>query len=246
MSKDFVVDGHPNDADQPGHNPGPPRKATFWPEVFAVNMTTRDGQHIPIGAVYQGVVEGSNVYALMTTDATPPPPPPEPITLDGQDCAGEARPATGMPGQIIRVVQDPGQVMTVRICDDSASRDWEVVMRCDPVTDEQIMFQWDVHTNPPTLVSATNLSTGQPFTGDADTLVSCGGSKLESDDRDVCVNGQNLTQWVVKRNGEPTNVVYYTDSKGQMIDVASDADVIVGRCEVGCPPVTYQGVVPEW
>lgn len=72
---DQVVDGHANDADQPGHNPGPKQKASFWPETFAVHMPTRDGQSVPVGAVYQGVVGGSHVYALMTTAAGPAPDP---------------------------------------------------------------------------------------------------------------------------------------------------------------------------
>lgn len=241
---DQVVDGSQDDGDQPGHNPRPELKSNYWPETFAVHLPTRDGQAIPIGAQYQGVVGGSHVYALMTTDVTPPP---EPITLDGTDCEGNASPVTGNPGELVQVVQAPGQVLTVRFCDDMASRDWEIVMRCDPATDEQIMFQWDVRTNPPTLVSATNLSTGEPFTGDADMLVSCGGSKLESDPRPVCVNGQDMTQWVVKRDGEPTGVVYYTVATGELAPAMPPGAVItIGACEVGCPPVTYQGVVSEW
>lgn len=243
---DQVVDGSQDDGDQPGHNPRPELKSNYWPETFAVHLPTRDGQAIPVGVQYQGVVGGSHVYALMTTDMTPPPPPPEPITIDGTDCEGNALPVTGNPGEVVQVVQAPGQVLTVRFCDDSASRDWEIVMRCDPATDEQIMFQWDVRKNPPTLISATNLSTGEPFTGDANTLVSCGGSKLESDPQPVCYRGKNLMQWVVKREGQPTGVVFYTAADGTIVEVDAPAEVIFGECDVGCPPVTYQGVVAEW
>lgn len=243
---DQVVDGSQNDGDQPGHNPRPELKPNYWPETFSVNLPTRDGQAIPIGAKYQGIVEGSHVYALMTVGVTTPPLPPTPITLDGTDCDGVALPATGSTGEIVQVVQAPGQVMTVRFCDDMASRDWELVIRCDPATDEQIMFQWDVRTNPPTLVSATNLSTGNPFVGDADALVSCNGSKLESDSIEMCDAGTTFLRWIVKDSGKPTGAKFDTDLTGAVYTVTDESGVVSGKCVSGCPDVTYIGVQTDW
>jgi hypothetical protein len=99
------------------------------------------------------------------------------VTLEGQDCAGEALPATAKAGELVQIVQAPGQVLSVRFCDDAASRDWELIKRCSP-GGEEILFQWDVKTNPPTLVSATNLATGEAYTGDGTELISCGSTQI--------------------------------------------------------------------
>jgi hypothetical protein len=119
-------------------------------------------------------------------------------------------------------------VYKVQLCDPSQDR--ELVKRCDPDTGAEILFQWDVTTTPPTLLSATDLTTGAAWAGDAATLVSCGGPALESDDRDVCVDGVSLSQWVVKKDGEPTGVVYYTDAAGQLVAVPATAVITVGAC----------------
>lgn len=240
MSKDFVVDGHPNDADQPGHNPGPPRKATFWPDVFAVNMTTRDGQHIPIGAVYQGEVEGSNVYALMTVDTTPPP---EPITLVGQGCEGTPVEVTAPPGQILWAMQHPDTVYKVQLCD--ASKDRDKVVLCDSITGDKVavITKYD---NPDPVTTFWNISKGEAWSGDPADLVTCPDIDLESDGMPMCDNGTSFIRWYLKKDGKPVNEYFDTDLGSQPYVVSSESNVTPGECVPGCPPVTYQGVVSEW
>jgi hypothetical protein len=162
--------------------------------------------------------------------------PPGKITLEGTDCAGEALPAEGTEGQIMQVIQPPGQVFNMRFCDDQASRDWELVKRCDPVTGAEILFQWDVRTNPPTLVSATNLATGAPYTGDGTELENCGGPTLESDPVEMCDGGVEFIRWVVKKNGVPTGVKYDTLKDSTPYVVTDEAAVYVGKCIPPCEP----------
>lgn len=171
--------------------------------------------------------------------------PPVPITLEGQDCAGDAVEVTGLPGQLTHVVQAPGTVFDIRFCDDAASRDWELIKRCTPDTGAEILFQWDVKTNPPTLLSATNLQTGEPYTGDGTELVTCIGPQLESDPVDMCDNGVTFIRWVVKKDGVPTGVKYDTDLAGAVYAVTSEAGVVAGKCEASCAKAPL-GVVASW
>jgi hypothetical protein len=226
---DQVVDGHPDDGDQPGHNPGPCDKPNYWPETYSVNLPTRDGQSIPIGATYEGVVGGSHVYALMVKLAPEdPPPPPTPITLDGTDCEGETLPATGLPGELVQVVQPPGQVFNVRFCEPQS--DVETVTLCDPSNDHQIVFQYDMSTVPPTLLSAFDMMTGAVFTGDPATLEVCGNAAVESDPQEMCDNGVQFIRWFVMKKGVPTGVHYDTDKAGAAYTVTNEAAVTFGKC----------------
>lgn len=54
--------------------------------------------------------------------------------------------------------------------------DRELVKRCDPDTGAEILFMWDVTVSPPVLLSATDLTTGAPWTGDPTTLSACEGA----------------------------------------------------------------------
>lgn len=198
-----------------------------------------DASTIPpkiIGAMYMdGSKYEGDLTALVDCEAT----------LTGTDCEGEAAPLTGKEGQIVQVVQAPGQVLSVRFCDDMASRDWELVKRCHPDTGAEILFQWDVRTNPPTLVSATDLTTGLPFTGDANALIACGSTSASVQTNEVCYNGQTLTQWVVTEDGIPTGVVYYTDVSGAIVEDVDPTQLTSGKCEASCAKAPL-GVVTSW
>jgi hypothetical protein len=110
--------------------------------------------------------------------------PPSPITLEGQNCAGEATPATGLSGQIMQVVVKPGQAIPVYFCEGSTP-------------------------------------------GGGGTS-----SGLESDDDDVCVDGEFLRRHIVKKDGKPTGVVWYTDqSTGALVSPPPGAVLVPGKCE---------------
>ena len=238
---DQVVDGHADDADQPGHNPGPKQKATYWPAVYSVNLPTRDGQAIPIGAVYKGVVGGANVYALMTE--TTPSAPPVPITLDGQDCDGATVPATGMPGQLVQVVQPPGQVLKVQLCD--APKDIEKVVLCDKNTGHKVAVISDLTDPLAPVVTTWDLNAAAPWVGSMANLEACPGVEMESDQVEMCDNGVTFLRWVVKSNGEPTGDKFDTDMALQPYTVANESAVKVGKCEASCAKSPL-GVLTSW
>lgn len=243
---DQVVDGCPDDGDQPGHNPGPCDKPSHWPETFAVNLPTRDGQQIPIGATYQGVVGCSHVYALMVKSV---PSDPVPITLDGTACDGSALPADGNSGELVQVVQAPDQVFNVRFCEPQS--DVETVTLCNPANDHQIVFQYDMSTVPPTLLSAFDMMTGAVFTGNASDLEVCSGAVVESDPQEMCDNGVQFIRWFVMKKGVPTGVHYDTDKAGTAYAVTNEAGVTFGKCVSACLPTissapadTLDGLLP--
>lgn len=182
------------------------------------------------GAVIVGKEVACPIKVEIVSPPVEPPEPPEPITLDGTACDGTALPATGKPGELLQIIQPPGQVFNMRFCDDQASRDWQLVKRCDPVTGAEILFQWDVRTNPPTLISATNLATGQPYTGDGKELENCGGPTLESDEIEMCDGGVEFIRWIVKDNGVPTGAKFDTDLTGAPYAVTDEAGVKTGKC----------------
>jgi hypothetical protein len=168
-----------------------------------------------------------------------PPVPPGPITLEGQDCSGAAKPATGLPGQIMQVVVAPGQALPVRICTDD--KDFELACGKDKTTGNQIQTAYRNEAGGPVVLWRLDTVTGLPWTGNPATdLEACGGSGLESDDDDVCVAGQSLRRHTVKKDGKPTGDVYYTDSTGALVDIPADAIVVTGKCVTQCASIPIQ------
>jgi hypothetical protein len=169
--------------------------------------------------------------------AAPPVPPSEdcpclgtePLTLSGEDCDGAPVPVDGMVGTLMQVVQAPGTVFKVQTCDPAADR--ELVKRCDPDSGDEILFQWDVSVVPPELLSATNLNTGAPFTGDAKELVSCGGG-ADVEQEVFCDNGTPFIRWfVMDSQGKPTGTYFDTDYKGvAYTPVESPLPIVRGDC----------------
>ncbi len=173
----------------------------------------------------------TNPLFVQVCDDTTPPEPPGPITLDGQDCAGAAKPATGLPGQLTQIVQAPGQVLSVRMCSDDAA-DFELACGIDPDTGHTIQTAYKIVAGQFVVINRWDVNTGAAWTGDAATLASCAGVTQESDPREVCVGGANLTQWVVMEAGMPTGTVFYTNNAGQLVEVAPGAEVTLGACPV--------------
>lgn len=118
------------------------------------------------------------------------------------------------------------------------NHDYEVVTRCDPDTDAQILIQYDVSVSPPAVVAMIDLTTGEAWTGDVTTLQSCGGASAESDPVLMCDGGVEFLRHIVKTNGEPTGVKFDTKLDGTLYTVVDEAGLKVGACaaEVVCEP----------
>jgi hypothetical protein len=183
------------------------------------------------------VIEGKEVACPLKVEVvTQPVEPPSPITLEGQDCAGDAKPATGLPGQIMQITQAPGQTLTVRICE--TDRDFELSCGKDPATGHQIQTAYTATASGPVILWRVDTVTGLPWTGDPTTLEDCGGTKLESDPIEMCDGGVEFIRWVVKKDGKPTGVTYDTDLSMQPYTVTDEANVTKGKCvpDVICEP----------
>lgn len=207
-------------------------KTTTYTQVTKGSYTSETVYTDKDGAVIEGKEVDCPIKVEVVTQPVEPPAPIEPITLDGQDCDGAPLPATGMPGELVQIVQAPGQALTVRFCADD--KDFEVSCGKDPATGHEVQTVYRIEAGAMVVYGRWDVVTGQPWTGDPTTLEACGGSRLESDERDVCVNGENLTQWIVKKDGVPTNAVYYTDANGQLVDVPASAVVVAGLCVPRC------------
>jgi hypothetical protein len=155
--------------------------------------------------------------------------PPEPITLDGTACDGAANPATGNPGELVQIVQAPGQVLSVRFCDED-DRDFELSCGKDPATEHQIQTAYRTEAGGPVVLWRIDTVTGLPWTGDPSTLEACGGSGLESDPIEMCDSGVEFLRWVVKKDGVPTGDTYDTDMLAQPYVVTDEAAVVKGKC----------------
>jgi hypothetical protein len=160
--------------------------------------------------------------------------PKDPITLNGQDCAGAALPATGNPGELVQVVQAPGQVLTVRICEDD--RDFELSCGVDPATGHQIQTAYKIVGGQFQLIRRWDVVTGAEWTGDPATLEGCGGKTLESEKELMCDNGTEFFRWFVIEDGEPTGAYVDTNLNGAPYTVTGTPKV--GACVpvVVCAP----------
>jgi hypothetical protein len=141
-----------------------------------------------------------------------------------------------VPGQITQIVQAPGQSLAVHICTDD--KDFEIACGKDPITGNQIHTAYRTEAGGPVVLWRFDTVTGLPWTGDPSTLQPCSGASLESDDDDVCVEGQSLRRHTVKENGKPTGEIYFTDATGALVDVPAGTVVLTGRCvnDVACEP----------
>lgn len=162
--------------------------------------------------------------------------PPTPITLDGQNCAGEVNSATGLPGEIVQVVQTPGQVMTVRICEDD--RDFELSCGVDPITEHQIQTAYKIVAGEFVLIKRWDTVTGAEWTGDPTTLEGCGGSSSSAQKELFCDAGVEFFRWYVIENGLPNGRYFDTDKQSNAYTVTNEAGIALGPCAAAavCEP----------
>jgi hypothetical protein len=163
---------------------------------------------------------------------------PKDFTLIGQDCAGNPVEVKGNTDYLVETVQAPGTVFNVKLCDTASNKDYEIVTRCDPITGDTVLIQWNTTSAPPTLVSATNLVTGQPYTGDLKALEQCPGAEGYGSVSEVmCDSGKTFIRWFATKDGKPQGSKWDTSIDGTLYVVTDEAKVSVGECsEVSCTP----------
>lgn len=183
---------------------------------------------------------------------TEPPEPPEPLTLDGQDCDGAALPATGNPGELVQIVQPPGQVLSVRFCSED-NADFELSCGVDPLTGHQIQTAYKIVAGEFVLIKRWDTVTGTEWTGDPATLEGCGGKPLEAEQELFCDNGVEFLRWYTIEDGVPTGQYIDTDFTGAPYTVTDESGIKRGACvaEVLCEPTissapgdTLAGLLP--
>lgn len=162
-----------------------------------------------------------------------PQPPAVPVTLDGQDCDGAALPATGNPGELVQIVQAPGQVLSVRFCSDDNS-DFELSCGIDPATDHQIQTAYKIVNGAFELIKRWDTVTGAEWTGDPATLKGCGGSSLEAEKEEFCDGTNSFFRWYVIEDGAPTGDFVDTDYDGASYTPLGP--VTRGSCVAACNP----------
>lgn len=161
--------------------------------------------------------------------------PPTPITLDGTACDGTALPAAGNSGELVQVVQPPGQVFSVRFCSDDNS-DFELSCGIDPDTGHTVQTAYKIVNGTFELIKRWDVVTGAEWTGDPATLESCAGTKLESEQELFCDSGVPFLRWYVIEDGMPTGAYVDTDFSGASYTVTNPAAVTKGECVAACNP----------
>ena len=165
-----------------------------------------------------------------------PAPPPTPVSLTGEDCDGAPVSVSGNAGELTAVVQAPGTVFKVQLCDNS--KDIEKAVLCDSVTDHKVAVISDLSDPANPIVTYWDITVGAPWTGDVADLQACPDTDTESDPIEMCDSGVEFIRWVVKKDGKPTGVTYDTDLAIQPYVVTDEATVTQGKCvaESVCNP----------
>lgn len=159
---------------------------------------------------------------------------PVPVTLEGQDCTGAPVEVTGNKGEITHVVQAPGTVFSVKLCEED--RDFELACGVDPATGHQVQTAYKITAGEFVLIKRWDVVTGAEWTGDPATLEGCGGTKLESEQEIFCDGANTFLRWFILKDGQPTGQYVDTDFSGAAYTPAGP--VSHGECK----PQTEQSV----
>lgn len=153
-----------------------------------------------------------------------PPELPPAYTTTTETCAGTVSVSVT---QTVEAVIPAGTVIRTRPCEG----EWDSLILCAPDDTRVVAVVSYSLTGVPT-TAYYNLD-GTPYAGDPTLLVSCEGPELESDAQLWCDNGAQVTQWIVKSNGQPTGVSYWTDASGVVIPAPVPGPTLtVGICTV--------------
>ena len=115
-------------------------------------------------------------------------------------------------GRLAQRVVLSGTESPIPVCI-QGERDFAEVYLCDVNNGHTVLIRTVLDHDTNTFVTTYfDLVTGTDWSGNPATdLVQCADSELESDRIKGCDNGTPVSKWVVKKDGEPTGVVYYTD-----------------------------------
>ena len=173
---------------------------------------------------------------VISVDQAPCCPPSEPIVSGHEACGGAVAQSVTMR---VEAHLPAGTVVYTKPCPGGVEFDQSIL--CDDTGAQVIVVVSYDNAGIPT-AAFYNLDSS-PYTGDTSTLRQCSTS-LESDGMEWCFNGVNLTQWVVKDNGEPTGVVYWSDAvTGAVIAAPSGPTLVRGVCplpNVEIPHLIYK------
>jgi hypothetical protein len=178
----------------------------------------------------------SLVQAVRVTGAITAPVLPAPTATPVVDCAGllssiavKTEEATGV---VIKGTTSPLPVCLVN------SESVSVSYKCDKTTGNTIAIRSVYDIDQDTWVTSYfDLVLGVAYAGTPANLEDCGGSELESDPIVGCDNGLSVTQWAVKKNGQPTGVVYYTSASGAVVTPTAWTP---GSCSLADTTITIQ------
>lgn len=131
-------------------------------------------------------------------------------------------------------------VIYTRRCPAEAEFDSQIL--CDPATGERVIVVVN-YSQLGTPTAQGFLFDMSPYGGDLTTLVQCD-EETESDQVLWCSGTENLTQWIVKVDGQPNGTVYWTDAAGAVIPEPADLTLLRrGPCDFAAEtPVDVQSI----
>lgn len=128
----------------------------------------------------------------------------------------------------VNIINTCTNPIPVYFCDPTQEYDKEIL--CAPDGTRIVVVTTYSSTGIPSSI-AYNLD-GTIYSGTISELRTCD-IDLESDPIIICINGITAYQWVVKKDGEPTGDVYYTNKFGALIGIP--VDFTLGECSL-CDP----------
>jgi hypothetical protein len=168
------------------------------------------------------------------------------VTLTGHDCNDTALPAVGVSGQLVEIVQRPGQVLSVKMCTPS-DFDREVSVLCDPANSfapVNLVTLWPTNAVPgtPPTVEAYNPN-GTAYAGAIGSLVKCPGETIDTVSERWCDNGvpyERISFYDVSVTPAVLVSTMWRDNSGAV--VAAPATGSLGECVVERKVKVYHAV----
>jgi hypothetical protein len=143
--------------------------------------------------------------------------PPVPVDVNVVRCGGAVDIISAVDAPSTQVVIS-GSTQPIPVCI-QGEKDFAEVYKCDANTGNTILIRTVLDHDTNTYVTTYyDLVVGADWAGSPATdLTECTSNALESDQVIGCDGGVQVVQWIVKDNGEPTGVVYYTDISGAIV-----------------------------
>lgn len=167
-------------------------------------------------------------------------PPVAAIPVVTETCAGVAN---RLADSRVEAIIPQGTVVYTKKC--PTESEFDTLSLCDPNTGLPVFVVTSYSSTGLPSTTAYNID-GTPYGSPLSALVSCD-TALESDPLEMCDSATQTSfiRWVVKKNGQPTGVVFDTTLLG--VAYAAAGPVSVGSCLLAtCGPETYLGVLTNW